>query len=238
MSNPCKVCGKEDAKKCGKCHRVFYCSVECQRQDWKSHKKTCSSSLQRNNNNNSDEPSRTIFGEPFTLDKFIPHLKNIKRVTKRCANMWVDLRMAGNMPVDSSLPTCFVYFTSEGFVCEHMVFLQEPPPLQILQQIIDHFQAHAVSMSVEMRYRNPQTMAVMKEGVVLQVSAKGYEKKFFFDQTRGGRSEAGVLLSVSDPEECHISLFDSARIEFHWSLFSSWKYLDPAIMLLFKIMVV
>lgn len=220
MTNSCKVCGKEDAKKCGKCHRVFYCSVTCQKKDWKSHKETCTSSLQAatpnpHNNSDSDELPKAIFSEPFTLEKFIPHVNHIKHVTKKCADMWVGLRMIGKMPVDSSLPTCFVYYTQKGFVREHMVMLEGPPPLQLLQQIIDRYQAHAVSISVEMRYRHPQTMAVMKEGVLLQVSTKGYSKKFFFDQTRGGRSETGVLLSVSDPEECQISLFDSARVKFH-----------------------
>lgn len=218
MTNPCKVCGKGDAKKCGKCHRVFYCSVTCQKKDWKSHKKVCSPRLQVapiGPARDSNDLPKAIFSEPFTLDKFIPHVNNIKQVTKRCADMWVDLRKAGKMPVDSSLPTCFVYYTREGFVREHMVFLEGPPPHQMLQQIIDRFQAHAVSISVEIRYRHPQTMAVMKEGVLLQVNAKGYSKKFFFDQTRGGRSETGVLLSVSEPEECQISLFDSTRVTFH-----------------------
>ena len=90
-----------------------------------------------------------------------------------------------------------------------------PPPLHILQQIIDQFKAHAFSIFVEMRYRNPYTLAVMKEGVLLQVNARGYDKKFFFDQTRKGRSATGVLLSVDDPEECHISLFDSSGLTFH-----------------------
>lgn len=224
MTNPCSVCGKEDAKRCGKCHSVFYCSVKCQKKDWKSHKETCNSSAQATpfgsqntvqNNMNSAEQPKAIFDQPFTLDEFIRHVNNIKEVTKRCAVMWVGLRMIGKMPVDSSLPTCFVYFTSEGFVREHMVFLEGPPPLQMLQRIIDHYQAHAVSISVEIRYRHPQTRVVMKEGVLLQVSANGYEKKFFFDQTRGGRSETGVLLTVSDPEECQISLFDGARVKFH-----------------------
>ena len=28
-------------KSCGQCHLVHYCSVECQRKDWKTHKKNC-----------------------------------------------------------------------------------------------------------------------------------------------------------------------------------------------------
>lgn len=220
MTNPCKVCGKQDAKKCGKCHRVFYCSVQCQRKDWKCHRGACNSRLQTQlsapSNNNSDKTAKAVFCQPFTLEKFIPYVEKIKDNTKRCAISWVGLRMAGMMDVDSSLATCFVFYTSEGHVREHMICMEAPPPyVDILQKFIDQFQAHAISMSVEIRYRNPQTMAVIKEGVLLQVSAKGYDKKLFFDQTRGGRSKSGVLLCVTDPEECHIPLFDVARIQFH-----------------------
>ena len=44
----CNVCGakqKKDGKllmRCGNCRRVEYCSVECQRKDWKMHKTLCS----------------------------------------------------------------------------------------------------------------------------------------------------------------------------------------------------
>lgn len=42
--NLCQTCANSwhGAKKiCGKCERVVYCSKECQRQDWKGHKKHC-----------------------------------------------------------------------------------------------------------------------------------------------------------------------------------------------------
>jgi MYND finger len=38
----CRVCGKDGSlKKCGRCESVFYCSIECQRQDWNRHKTEC-----------------------------------------------------------------------------------------------------------------------------------------------------------------------------------------------------
>lgn len=45
----CQVCGKTGAgpngdkplKKCSKCQQVFYCSVECQKKDWPTHKLVC-----------------------------------------------------------------------------------------------------------------------------------------------------------------------------------------------------
>ena len=39
----CGHCGKPDAqKKCGRCHSAPYCSVECQRAHWPTHKLSCS----------------------------------------------------------------------------------------------------------------------------------------------------------------------------------------------------
>ncbi|KAH8803350.1 hypothetical protein F5884DRAFT_756633 [Xylogone sp. PMI_703] len=45
-ADKCNTCGKQSAngtqlKNCGKCHQAKYCSVECQRRDWKAHKKVC-----------------------------------------------------------------------------------------------------------------------------------------------------------------------------------------------------
>ncbi|KAJ9604573.1 hypothetical protein H2200_010686 [Cladophialophora chaetospira] len=42
----CATCGKEatekeSLKRCGKCHETQYCSRECQKDDWKMHKRTC-----------------------------------------------------------------------------------------------------------------------------------------------------------------------------------------------------
>ena len=216
MVNICSVCGSEGAKRCGKCRSVCYCSVECQKKDWKDHKKACKVKQNSIAAPNSDsEDAKAIFSEPFTLEKFVPYVNRIKEVTKQCAEMWVRLRLNGKMPVDTSLPTCFVYYASKGYVREHMVMFEGPPPSKVLQEVIDRYWAHAVSVSVEMRYRNSETLAVLQEGVLLHVCARGYDKKFFFDQTRGGRSDTGVLLAVSDAEESCISLFDSALLTFH-----------------------
>lgn len=37
---PCEACGKKGTKHCSKCH-VTYCSVQCQKGDWKRHKNSC-----------------------------------------------------------------------------------------------------------------------------------------------------------------------------------------------------
>ena len=43
--NYCKISEKGcSMKQCGRCKMIRYCSVECQKSDWKQHKKTCSAS--------------------------------------------------------------------------------------------------------------------------------------------------------------------------------------------------
>ena len=39
----CGKCGKggQALRKCARCHKAAYCSRECQRLDWKIHKRTC-----------------------------------------------------------------------------------------------------------------------------------------------------------------------------------------------------
>ncbi|GBC07966.1 hypothetical protein RclHR1_07820001 [Rhizophagus clarus] len=39
--NICNVCQKSSTLKCSRCHQTFYCSKDCQKKDWKSHKKSC-----------------------------------------------------------------------------------------------------------------------------------------------------------------------------------------------------
>jgi hypothetical protein len=40
-NKPCAACGSITATKCGRCNKVYYCGKECQRRDWKSHKREC-----------------------------------------------------------------------------------------------------------------------------------------------------------------------------------------------------
>lgn len=40
-TNLCNVCGKKSVSRCSRCLLVHYCSVDCQRKDWKAHKLVC-----------------------------------------------------------------------------------------------------------------------------------------------------------------------------------------------------
>ena len=43
----CEVCEKmEGTKRCGGCKTVSYCGAECQKKDWKRHKRACGKSVQ------------------------------------------------------------------------------------------------------------------------------------------------------------------------------------------------
>ena len=37
----CQICGSKNAKCCSSCKSMYYCSKECQKLDWYSHKKEC-----------------------------------------------------------------------------------------------------------------------------------------------------------------------------------------------------
>jgi hypothetical protein len=45
--NPCAGCGKQSCdkfKRCLRCKITAYCSIECQRSDWRKHKLVCAKS--------------------------------------------------------------------------------------------------------------------------------------------------------------------------------------------------
>ncbi|MDR3670163.1 MAG: zinc finger MYND domain-containing protein [Holophaga sp.] len=42
FAGQCVICAKETQARCGRCKQSHYCSPACQKQDWPSHKATCS----------------------------------------------------------------------------------------------------------------------------------------------------------------------------------------------------
>lgn len=51
MDKICFYCSQPSTFKCSKCLTIQYCSQECQKKDWKVHKKNC------DDNNKDDETS-------------------------------------------------------------------------------------------------------------------------------------------------------------------------------------
>ena len=43
VENGCGQCSKPSKTKCSRCKTIYYCGVECQKKDWKGHKKFCKS---------------------------------------------------------------------------------------------------------------------------------------------------------------------------------------------------
>jgi hypothetical protein len=41
LKQKCSICQKDTTSRCGKCKLVYYCSSDCQKKDYPSHKKTC-----------------------------------------------------------------------------------------------------------------------------------------------------------------------------------------------------
>lgn len=65
MPSFCASCSKQDAKQiCSRCKCTYYCNIDCQRSNWKIHKKICKTLANKNNqqnNNDKDDDKKEIF---------------------------------------------------------------------------------------------------------------------------------------------------------------------------------
>jgi hypothetical protein len=117
----------ENAKPCGKCAAVgcemvcpckqcYYCSKECQKADWPSHKKNCAAKKVKSHgprDNGSIGPNKLSFQGPFTLDRFeeliaIPNGALHQMIADKF-KQFIPARLAGLMPKDESYPTVFTW---------------------------------------------------------------------------------------------------------------------------------
>ena len=70
----CSVCSKEASKKCSKCKLQFYCSKQCQKEDWKNHKAICKEVSKAAEFKEASEPATGISPViPGTMKDMVSH---------------------------------------------------------------------------------------------------------------------------------------------------------------------
>ncbi|KAH9921635.1 uncharacterized protein B0H18DRAFT_1020599 [Fomitopsis serialis] len=139
----CAKCGKTDGslKICSKCHAVKYCSPECQRADWREHKKTCtpfdtatSVTVRPSYRDNaqlglmsSSEFARNFFGIPTTprpeahnRSSHVPHLRPGQ---SKAMVIKVQVPYTGTAPTMQD-GTMLVYDKKREFVSAYMRIAQ------------------------------------------------------------------------------------------------------------------
>ena len=107
-SKTCSACGKPDALKiCGRCRNQPYCSLECQRSDWRRHKANCAPLVP-------PPPRRT---NRLDKDAFRPFAKKALS-TKNTAGCRVGLRNEGNTCYLTCVLQCLTYSPLAGYLLE------------------------------------------------------------------------------------------------------------------------
>eukprot|EP01084_Bolivina_argentea_P159064 277047_1 len=88
MTSVCHVCNAATSNVCSGCKRVRYCNVNCQRQDWKRHKKECKKWRQELHQNKTEikESQEEVKCRPETLDfeQKVQYLSNMGFTISAC----------------------------------------------------------------------------------------------------------------------------------------------------------
>ncbi|KAI0455976.1 putative MYND domain protein [Xylaria acuta] len=71
MEGTCNTCKKAspELKKCAKCTTTLYCSRDCQKADWKTHKKICGKQAHERSQTGSEPSAATVLSPPKGLEK-------------------------------------------------------------------------------------------------------------------------------------------------------------------------
>ncbi|KAK7423559.1 hypothetical protein QQX98_001017 [Neonectria punicea] len=143
MSLACVVCQKTSAegniKRCAKCSTTPYCSRECQKRDWKAHKKICGKTTVPPGPSAAFTPARPGLSPPKGLDKPISrpftHLDN---------NTWLCGRSEKDvfrLLIDSYRLRVDDDYTFDGDVPEDSVYSGAPNSLRDFQRYLAQVQS-------------------------------------------------------------------------------------------------
>lgn len=108
--NQCSVClaTTTSVKKCGGCHVTFYCSRECQKRDWSTHKSLCRQVSSENNESDESDESENNDGDGFTIDKLFEQLKTDPH-KKFIQHLRFDGDVITFLPIDPVWSNCAAY---------------------------------------------------------------------------------------------------------------------------------
>ncbi|KAG5729442.1 Ankyrin-2 [Termitomyces sp. T112] len=130
----CDCCGVSDKplKNCAKCHVARYCSVECQRKEWSTHKKTCQPFSAGNTvtfkpyyvEGENTMPTEVLRNKFFGLNHTTPqtHYRaaHVSKNLSEGKNMVVKVQLPYNLVMNRPEPGAgplFVYNKKRDFVC-------------------------------------------------------------------------------------------------------------------------
>jgi len=90
VSHICLNCKKEGNLRCNRCKAAFYCSKECQVQDWKSHKAICNASKK---DSDSKESQELIKFCDKNSEKFVPVNNDANKVWDQGSKYYLQKNM-------------------------------------------------------------------------------------------------------------------------------------------------